>query len=321
MTYKTPLFDWITPYYYPVMKRLFPSLPQSGPAAFHFESHAGFVNDWPSVIAVMIVYYVMVFVHFRYRRPFEWFSRKFGSAVQLVFVVHNAVLVVLSGVLLALILENLVPRILQHGLMWGICHENAFEQDHRLEFFYYVNYLLKYYELLDTALLILKGKRLDFLHWYHHSATLFLAFVQLLGRSSVQWIPVTLNLSVHVIMYYYYAHTAVTRKPLWWKRYLTTMQITQFVLDLVFILVATYSVFAGRFGWPFQFTWGSFGRGIGPSQLNYNAAVKCQGTVAAAFWGNSILISYLMLFLQFFSKTYKDPMSSTPATSPAKKQK
>jgi fatty acid elongase 3 len=35
-------------------------------------------------------------------------------------------------------------------------------------------------------------------------------------------------------MYYYYWATAGGRK-IWWKKYLTTMQITQFVIDLIAI--------------------------------------------------------------------------------------
>lgn len=39
----------------------------------------------------------------------------------------------------------------------------------RLIFFYYINYLTKYYELLDTALLVLRGKPVAVFHMYHHA--------------------------------------------------------------------------------------------------------------------------------------------------------
>lgn len=39
----------------------------------------------------------------------------------------------------------------------------------RLIFFYYVNYLTKYYELLDTALLVLRGRPVAVFHMYHHA--------------------------------------------------------------------------------------------------------------------------------------------------------
>jgi hypothetical protein len=34
------------------------------------------------------------------------------------------------------------------GLTWGLCHSDAYEMDRRLELFYYINYLFKFYELL-----------------------------------------------------------------------------------------------------------------------------------------------------------------------------
>ncbi len=311
----TPIYDALLPAYTLLRQALnlhnFPDTP----AQFNFEKHATWTADPYFVGGVMTIYFLFVFASFQLRPFFVQISKTIPNTLQLIFVVHNIILSAVSFILLLLIVENLMPRVLQNGLMWGLCHQEAYEADHRLEFYYYINYLLKYYELFDTFMLVMKGKKLEFLHWYHHSMTLFLCYTQLMGRTSISWVPIVLNLCVHVIMYYYYARTAISSKPVWWKKHLTTMQITQFVIDLVAINLAMYTilneVYGGYkvvkylgFALP-QPTWGFFGTGMGPTRVNFGEKATCYGTMFAGVCGWSILSSYLLLFIEFFIATYK----------------
>lgn len=120
-------------------------------------------------------------------------------------------------------------------------------------------------------------------------------------------------------MYYYYARTSVSSKPIWWKKYLTTMQIVQFVIDLLVINFCMYvrtmsdwsPYIKEQYGIDVPLpTWGVFGSGFQPEpELDLKQPATCHGTYSAAFMGIVLINSYLLLFIEFFFKTYKKPKS------------
>ncbi|KAH8084681.1 putative fatty acid elongase [Filobasidium floriforme] len=230
------------------------------------------------VVVGIITYLVVIF------GGRELMRNRPAFKLQALFQIHNVILSAGSLLLLVLMLEEIIPLYMRHGAFWSICNTKAFTP--RLVSFYIVNYYFKYLELIDTVFLVLKKKKLAFLHVFHHAATAVLCFNQLEGQTSVQWVVITLNLTVHVIMYYYYYATAGGAK-IWWKKYLTTLQITQFVIDLFVVYFASYTHFAmSRF---------SFLPNMG----------DCAGSESAALFGVGLLSSYLFLFIAFYRATYK----------------
>jgi len=87
-------------------------------------------------------------------------------------------------------------------------------------------------------------------------------------------------------MYWYYFQSA-RGVQVWWKQWITRLQIIQFVIDLGFVYFASYTYFTSTY-WPHITNMG-----------------KCAGEEFAAFAGCGILSSYLVLFISFYFTTYR----------------
>lgn len=106
-------------------------------------------------------------------------------------------------------------------------------------------FAIKLVELLDTVFMVLskKTQNITKLHVLHHC--LVPIFGWLLYRSetgSYLVVFMLFNSIVHVIMYTYYGIAGLGpryQKYIWWKKYLTTLQIVQF-LFIIFYLPAAY---------------------------------------------------------------------------------
>lgn len=190
---------------------------------FRFTEGSTPMSTLKETLLTISLYYVVIFGGRELMRNREAFK------LNTLFIIHNFYLTAISGGLLVLFAQQLIPSLWNNGLYDNICGTSGWTQP--LVVLYYLNYLTKYLELLDTVFLVLKKKPLTFLHTYHHGATALLCYSQLLGHTSVSWVPITLNLTVHVVMYWYYFQAARGVR-IWWKKYITVLQITQFVLDL-----------------------------------------------------------------------------------------
>ncbi|KAF7653015.1 hypothetical protein LDENG_00088190 [Lucifuga dentata] len=103
-------------------------------------------------------------------------------------------------------------------------------------------YFSKFIELLDTVFFVLRKKQsqITFLHLFHHS---FLPCswwwgITLTPVGGMASFHAMVNAVVHVIMYFYYGLSAAGprfQKYLWWKKHMTAIQLTQFILVCVHI--------------------------------------------------------------------------------------
>ncbi|KAJ4389101.1 Fatty acyl-CoA elongase/Polyunsaturated fatty acid specific elongation enzyme [Gnomoniopsis smithogilvyi] len=263
---------------WPIFDKAFEIFAGYPASEFRFEAGVTPMSTLKETGIFVVLYYILILGGREVMRSKDAFKLKKLT------IVHNFILTAVSAILLALFVEQILPTVVRKGIFFAICdHDGGWTQP--LVVLYYLNYLTKYLELLDTVFLFLKKKPLTFLHCYHHGATAVLCYTQLLGSTAVSWVVISLNLLVHVVMYWYYFQSARGVRC-WWKEWVTRLQIIQFVIDLGFVYFASYTYFVSTYkpSWP-------------------NAG-KCAGEEFAAFSGIGVLTSYLVLFISFYIATY-----------------
>lgn len=139
-------------------------------------------------------------------------------------------------------------------------------------------FLIRILDFADTLFFVLRKKfsHVSFLHVVHHTLVvwngwLFITF----GADGQGILGVCINSFIHVVMYTYYFLAALgpsVQKYLWWKKYITKMQIIQFAVFIGFVCVPLFK----DCGYP-RF-------------LTYLAASQC--------------FFFLVLFVNFYIHTY-----------------
>ncbi|GJP40529.1 hypothetical protein CLOM_g201 [Closterium sp. NIES-68] len=169
----------------------------------------------------------------------KWYRTKHKMApvnLGLLPAIHNLILCLWSlamflGIIHAMLLDSEINKY-NTGMgkyTWLLCFPSTVKPVGYLWFWSYIYYLSKYYELLDTVILVLKNKPLSFLHVYHHATIVFLCWLWLTNCQSLQVIAITINTGIHVMMYFYYFMHSIGMPPPW-KMFVTNSQIIQFMI-------------------------------------------------------------------------------------------
>ncbi|XP_055611234.1 elongation of very long chain fatty acids protein AAEL008004-like [Uranotaenia lowii] len=97
----------------------------------------------------------------------------------------------------------------------------------------YYYFLLKILDLADTVFFVLRKKQshVSFLHVYHHALMVFVTFwAVMFSPGGHGYLLGVWNTLVHAVMYYYYYRASYgDESAVWWKKYLTRLQLVQFV--------------------------------------------------------------------------------------------
>jgi len=254
---------------------------------------------WSRPAATAVVYLLACVAHNARLRGGK--SRAPPSALlDAVTAVHNAALCVFSAGIFVIAAYHFARLLGEAGLRDVLCPPvpagPRLPLAGSLHFWAYVFYLSKYYELVDTVLLIARGKRIIPLHAIHHAFIPLVVDLCFVGRASVSLYGLVVwNSFVHVVMYAYFGLQALRYEPpLWWKRAITQLQISQFLGGVVGASYYYYHHLRPPFAlrpppaWP---------------PLSFTAG--CDGgdeaVVLLGFLMNGLL---LYLFLSFYLRTY-----------------
>ncbi|XP_034827564.1 very long chain fatty acid elongase AAEL008004-like [Maniola hyperantus] len=203
------------------------------------------------VLTIMFLYHQFV----RYWGP-AFMANRPAYKLKNVIILYNIVQIFLSGLLAVQCLRWLyLPG---YYSLWcqKINYEDT-EVERMVIDYVWLYYFIKIVDLLDTVFFVLRKKfsQVSFLHVYHHLG------MCLLGYIGTKYVPGGhgimlgfINSLVHAVMYSYYLISIVRPEwvRIWWKKYITQLQILQFLL---LILHFGHIIFEPSCGYP---KWVSF---------------------------------------------------------------
>lgn len=249
----------------------------------NFEWRTWRLSDWRVCVGLSLAYLLGVlflkFVAFKNcKLELKWFSW-----------IHNIILTLSSAVMMIGVIWGCVEMTRKYGVVSLHCLQSSDSAEIYMRgplfFWVYVYYLSKYYEFLDTLILILKGKPLSFLHVFHHSSVPLVALLFFYAEWPGSWFGSVENCFVHVVMYLYFSLSSF---GCGWlnavRRYITRMQITQFILAVV--MVNAYFIQKHALGYP------------------------CAGNGIYLSWGIFCTCVYLVLFVKFYVREYRASRSA-----------
>jgi len=244
-----------------------------------------FNRDFFPIIPITVaVYLLVVFLLHREMKKREPLELKWP------LVVHNFIMTLISVVILVGLGYEILKMLINNGVFSVYCGTLG-DADLATARWNVAFYLTKYYELIDTMFVILRKKELTVLHVFHHAIVIPMCWMAVDAEIFMGWITSFNNAFVHTIMYAYFFLTTFGYRP-WWRQYITSVQILQFIIDML---------------------------SSGPFILFYIYGYRCRGMVYAWVVANIVGFSLFLLFVNFYIQNYISKKKG--ASDPAKFQK
>ena len=145
--------------------------------------------------------------------------------------------------------------VIQHmftdGIVTTIIDEDGYLWSSGLGGWAFIFYLSKYYEFVDTFVLIIKNKKPSFLQVYHHCGVVLTMYGAITSQAGWVSLPVVMNSGIHTLMYFYFfVKTLYPKVEIKQAKFLTSLQILQFLVGIVMgtgLIVGEHDSPASRF--------------------------------------------------------------------------
>jgi len=196
-------------------------------------------EHWEIPLVVVAAYFVMI-------PTLKWVVARRGRFDVKAFAFWwNALLSLFSWCGVVACVPVLVTSLFEHGLYFTTCAPAAWYASGVHGLFIALFIYSKVAELVDTMLLLLAGKPVIALQWWHHSTVLLYCWHSYSVRIATGAWFACMNYSVHSVMYGYFAVTATTyrKKVAPYAIYITLMQLAQMLVGMfVTIKAVMYQV-------------------------------------------------------------------------------
>lgn len=152
-----------------------------------------------------------------------------GFKLKPMIAVYNTICVFAAGYCLVGIVRF---KLQDPGSFVGLKGAVNTSECHYMAHLFWAFYIQKFWEFMDTWFFILRKslRQVTFLHLFHHSSiNIVVGMILPFDYCGDLWLPIMLNSLVHVLMYSHYLVTALGIRS-WWRKYLTFLQLAQFVL-------------------------------------------------------------------------------------------
>lgn len=191
-------------------------------------------KDWPMVHSPLKVASV-VFIYVTFCLNHKTITAKWPTYnLKPLLIVYNLTMVALS---LYMMYEFFMTAYLANYSL--LCQPVDFSDNPlalRMASVCWVYYFSKYIEMGETVMFALRKKynQITFLHCYHHTTMAVIWWsVCKFVTGGQSYIFGGINSFVHAVMYTYYGLSAIgphMQKYLWWKKHITKLQLSQFVI-------------------------------------------------------------------------------------------